>query len=615
MKSAILFFCMFLASCTPASTETPLTTRVPLETIISPTDAPTAIELDEPINLAPGKSVTASRSLPDHPAEMAVDGVAEAAAENWWSAGDFPEQWIEIDLGVESTLFSLRLLTSQDPPGEVVHEIWGRVEGGEYRLLHTLASESGDNQWLTITPTEPWNGVRYLKIVTVQSPSWVAWREVEVMGIPGESAAVGTELPIGESADVILFNGDILTMDENLSMAEAIAVRDESILAVGAQGEVMALAGPETLLIDLDGAAVMPGIVDAHTHILNDAEQHLGLDLIQAQQLALENGITTLADMFVTPEFLAQMQALDAAGQMHVRTSLYLVMSDNCGEPQGDWYSQHAPTREYGEMLRIGGVKIFADGGSCGEPAVSQEWYYGYGLGDLWSTQEQMDAMVQEAHQAGYQIVIHAIGDRAVEQAQRAYSAVLDGEPNTLRHRIDHNTVLRPEMRAWYGETGVIPVVFGYRATCSLEGITPFYEQNTWNYRALFDANPGLPIAWHGDDPWVGPIDPFLELYNLVTRREVSEDGEICEPPGWLLAGAVSVEEGLRMMTNYSAYAIFRESEVGSLEPGKLADLLIISADPLHIEPDAIRDIEVWLAMVGGQVEFCAPDKEAVCPR
>ncbi|MDH3942803.1 MAG: amidohydrolase family protein [Anaerolineae bacterium] len=615
MRKVLVFLGLVIASCSTSTPETPAATVLPAEPSTPPTFTPAAVELAEPVNLALEKDVIASNSLPDNPAAMAVDGYAGPEGDNWWSSGYGPEQWIEIDLGADSTITSLRMLTSQDPPGKVAHEIWGRGASGSYYLLDTLTAESRDNEWLSFTPAEPWEGIQFVKIVTVESPSWVAWREIEVMGTQEEvEKAEITPIP-GEIADMIFFNGEIITMDEDMTVAEALAVRGELILAVGAESEVMALAGPETQMIDLQGAAVMPGIVDAHTHILNDAEGHLGLDLHQAQQLALENGITTLANLFVTPEFLEAMRALETAGDVRVRTSLYLIATNNCGELQGDWYKQHAPTRNFGEMLRIGGVKIFADGGSCGEPAVSQEWYYGYDLGDLWLTQEQMNAAVGEAHEAGYQVVVHAIGDRAVEQAQSAYSTILGGEANNLRHRIDHNTVLRPEMRAWYGETGVIPVVFGYRATCSLEGITPFYEQNAWNYRAMIDANPGLPIAWHGDDPWVGPINPFLELHNLVTRREFLEDGAVCEPPEWLAAGAVNVEEGLRMMTINSAFALFRDTEVGSLEPGKLADLLIISANPLDIDADAIREIEIWLTMVDGQSEYCAPGREAFCPQ
>ncbi|MDH5507453.1 MAG: amidohydrolase family protein [Anaerolineae bacterium] len=610
MKNLPILILLILAACTLPPNASPTHGASPI-----PSQALMVEPAPTPTNLALGKPVTASTALPDFPAKMAVDGITGKGEANWWSAGNFSPQWIEIDLGAPASIQEIRLLTSQSPTGKTTHQIWGRGPNTAPKQLHSFHAATGDHEWLRYSPAEPWDGIQYIKIETVESPSWVAWREIEIIGVIGENALVELAPPSVESADIIFYQGSIVTMDAKMTIGQALAVKGDSILAVGSDAEILAIAGANTQMINLNGRTVMPGIVDAHTHILNDAEGHLGLDLHLAQQLALENGITTLANMFVTADFLAQMRALEAAGEVRVRTSLYLIATNNCGEIQGDWYKQHAPTRNFGEMLRIGGVKIFADGGSCGEPAVSEEWYYGYGLGNLWLTQEQMDAAVAAAHTAGYQVVIHAIGDRAIDQALNALEAALHESANTLRHRIDHNVVIRPEMLARYGEIGVIPAVFGYKSTCSLEGITPFYEANAWNWRALLDANPGLPVAWHGDDPWVGPINPFLELHSMVTRTQVAADGSLCEPPAWLANGAVTVVEGLRMMTNHAAYALFRETEVGSLEPGKLADLLIISANPLTIDPNEIRNIQIGMTMVGGVSQYCAPGQEAFCPK
>ncbi|MFQ5822684.1 MAG: amidohydrolase family protein [bacterium] len=337
--------------------------------------------------------------------------------------------------------------------------------------------------------------------------------------------------------------------------------------------------------------------------------------------MALKNGITTLADMYVTPEFLQQMQNFVQEGKLRIRTSLYLIYTTNCGDIQGDWYKAHPPTREPGEMLRIGGVKIFADGGSCGLPALSFE-YPGGGYGDLWLTEDQLKQAVAEAQAAGYQVVIHAIGDRAIETAQNAIQFALAGAPNTLRHRIEHNSIIRPDLLTRYSEIGTVVTIFGYYRTCADlngGGWAPYVgpERLSWiqPYRALMEANPGLHIAWHGDDPWIGPISPIVELYNTVTRKEVAEDSvTICEPREWLAATAIPVQDALPMMTIESAYAIFRDQEVGSLKPGKFADLVILSDNPLTVVPDAIKDIEVLMTVVGGRVEYCAPGHDALCP-
>jgi hypothetical protein len=352
------------------------------------------------------------------------------------------------------------------------------------------------------------------------------------------------------------------------------------------------------------------------------------MSLREAQQLAFRNGITTIAEAFITPENLAEFQALDATGQLQLRTSLYLIYTDNCGNLKGDWWKDHPPTHNFGETLRINGIKIFLDGGSCGLPATSVEYYTGQGLGKLFLSQQQLNAAVAEAQSLNYQVLMHSFGDRAAEEGLNAIEAALKGEPNSLRHRIDHNAVIAPEDLPRYGQIGVVTVIFGYFPVCTYTATDPFFQQNEWPWRDLLDSNPGLHVAFHGDDPWLPPMYPILDLYNMVTRRGIlniapplaqaatatNSDGSICEPPAWLLDQRITVEEALPMMTTGSAYALFRETEVGSLEPNKLADLIILSANPLEVGANEIKDIELWMTMVGGQTVFCLPGSEAYCP-
>lgn len=415
---------------------------------------------------------------------------------------------------------------------------------------------------------------------------------------------------------IIFHNGSIITMDAPNPQAEAIEITGQMITAVGTNEEILALQTAETKLVDLNGRTLTPGFVDAHTHLFNDAEQYFDLSLPKVQQIALENGITTLGNMYVTENFLKEMQQFATDGQLRIRTSLYLVATDNCGKPLGDWWQAHPPTRRPGEMLRIGGVKLFTDGGTCGAPALSYELAAGEGLGDLFFTQAELTELVTAVHNQGHQAAIHAIGDRAIEQAQNAIAAALDGAPNSLRHRIEHNSVIRPELLPRYGEIGIIPVLFGPYPLCEPFGPPPPPEYQTWEwpYRALFDANPGLPIAWHGDDPFFGRIRPLDDLYSLITRNEIGKDGQLCQGQAWQAQHTITVEEALHMMTVNSAYALVRDGEVGALTPGKYADLLILSDNPLEIDPEAIPQIEVWLTMVGGRVEFCHDSQQALCP-
>ncbi len=91
-------------------------------------------------------------------------------------------------------------------------------------------------------------------------------------------------------------------------------------------------------------------------------------------------------------------------------------------------------------------------------------------------------------------------------------------------------------------------------------------------------------------------------------------DGSLCAAPGWLAAGGVSAEEARRMMTIDAAFVLLMDEKIGSLEAGKFADLIVLSRNPLTIDPDTILDIEVLMTMVGGRVEYCLAGSEALCP-
>ncbi len=414
-----------------------------------------------------------------------------------------------------------------------------------------------------------------------------------------------------EPATLIFHNGTILTMDEDQPTAQAIALAGDKVLAVGSNHEILALRDSSTQVIDLQGHTLMPGFIDTHTHIFNEARNNAEIGTIEnAQQVLLQNGITTIANLYTTREFLAEMRAIEASGELRVRTSMYLSYTTNCGDVLGDWYKDFAPTLEPGEMLRIAGVKVFTDGGSCKLPAVSfdhPEW----GQGDLFFTQERMNTIVSDINQAGYQVAIHAIGDRAVEQALNAIEFALDGGPNTLRHRIEHNTIVRPDLQARYQEIGVVASVIGNIWSCNMTFDPP--ESRAWYfpYRGMLDASPKAHFAWHADYPWSSQ-NPLFHLYSLVSPNEIAGDRTECaDPPG--LNKTITVDEALPMMTIEGAYILHRDDEVGSLTKGKYADLIILSKDPTD-DVNAIRNIQVWMTMVGGHVEWCAPGRAEFCP-
>lgn len=390
-------------------------------------------------------------------------------------------------------------------------------------------------------------------------------------------------------------------MDPDLGTVSALAVSGDTIVDAGDQESIISRVGPDTVTIDLGGRAVIPGFVDAHTHLLTDTG---GVD--QGQPQALESGITTLAEGFVDRSRLDTLVDASLSGDLILRTNLYLVRTDNCGNDQGLWYEEFAPGLELTENVRVAGVKIFSDGGTCGPIAASQAYLEGAEIAPPFHSDVALQEMIGTADAAGYQILIHAIGDAAITQVMDAYESVLDGNGNPLRHRIDHNSIVTDEMVGRYGEIGLIPVLFGWLATCSIgPGWTDFWLENGEEARAVIDANPGTVVAWHGDDPWVGPVSPLMEMFSLTTRVEIAEDGTVCSPPPEIAEDVITIEEALGMMTTGSAYALGLEDRVGSLTPGKLADFVVLDRDLLETDPLDLPDVEVLATFLGGEAVYC----------
>lgn len=444
-------------------------------------------------------------------------------------------------------------------------------------------------------------------------------------GAPANNPTGAPALPSatpGATADVIFTDGVVLTMDSSNPSAQAVAIQGDRILAVGTSDAIMKLRGAATLVVELGGRALLPGMVDAHNHLGGSAKGD-GEKFKQLQAEAIRGGITTTSEMYVDPTVLDQLKAFDQAGLMRMRWNTYLLYNTNCGDPvDPNWFKTYKQGQQISPHIRNQGAKVFADGGSCNVPAVSFEYPGGYGQGDLYMTQEQLTTAVEQIQAAGYQVAIHALGDRAVEQAQNAIASALAGAPNTYRHRIEHNAVLHDSLLPRYAQVGIVPVIFGAYPTCWRVNPSSQFKFAVptnlgtweWPWRALLDANPGLRPAWHSDAPTVSKPDVIAQLYGFVTRNQVADDGSVCQAPDWLKKGAITIDEALHIMTINSAYALFGDQEIGSLEAGKLADMIILSANPEAVQPEAIKDIQVLTTMIGGKVEYCAAGSESLCP-
>lgn len=129
-------------------------------------------------NLATGKQAYASNEQAEFPASFAVDG----SLNNMWNSGGQAPQWIEIDLGGPAVISAVRLYVSQFPEGNTEHELTVSRDGSYYQAVHTFSGPTGDGLTLDFTPDTPLEGYRYLRVRTILSPSWVAWKEIELVG-------------------------------------------------------------------------------------------------------------------------------------------------------------------------------------------------------------------------------------------------------------------------------------------------------------------------------------------------------------------------------------------------------------------------------------------------
>ncbi|MEZ5175422.1 MAG: amidohydrolase family protein [Acidimicrobiia bacterium] len=419
------------------------------------------------------------------------------------------------------------------------------------------------------------------------------------------TVAVPTVAPAG----VVFTGGDVVTMDPEFGIVQAMAISGDRIVAVGSQAEIEPYIGDETIVIDLEGRAVGPGFVDPHTHILTDWS-----DFAEGQRVALRHGITSLGDASVEPDAYDQLVTAAQSDELRIRTSMYLGKTDPCGVPSDDWYLAHPAGSEPGNRLRVQGIKIFDDGGVCGQVAGSETFVDGYEVGAPYHSVETLVEWINTADAAGYQVVVHAQGDLAIRGAQDAYEQVLGGNDNPLRHRIDHNSIPTPDLLPRFTELNLVPVVFALGSSCSPDAPwTEFYRRNGDRPGDMVRANPDIRVAWHGDDPWVSPVSPILDMYSLVTRADFAEDGSICPAPDWFATGGVTIEQAYPMVTLNGAYALGRDDEVGSLTPGKHADLVVMTDNPLTVPIDELPSVAVVSTMIGGRTEYCADGAERWC--
>jgi predicted amidohydrolase YtcJ len=535
----------------------------------------------------------------------------------------------------------------------------------------------------------------------------------------------------GEAADLVLFNGKIVTVDDAFSIREAIAVRDGRILAVGTNELRNRYTAART--IDLQGRMVMPGFFDTHIHLGGHSRRYIDFretkSLAQLQQQVRDKAKELGPGEWITGgdwdeyHFTEQRKPLrgdldaaapnnpvvltragghssvgnskaleladinsstpnpergliekDASGQPNgvirersdlytrlvprdkpqdVRESLYhnvreqlalgitsVIEAGSTVQPDrvgsfAEWerlyekYGAELPRasvqvgypseagnaklgaqklKEFGrktgdgnERLRVGSIgEMAADGGFTGPTAwvlVDYKGQPGF-RGRAFFTPEQIHANIEAGHRLGWQFGIHAIGDAAIAMTVGALDQVLHDYPrNDHRHYLCHFTVLPPERTMQLMANDKILIAQQPNFTYNLEGRyveTLEGKRLETNNSITTPIRHGIYMAFGSDNL---PIGPMVGLYAAVTRK--GESGKV-----YGAEEAVSIKDAITMYTRNGAFLTREEKIKGTLEGGKLADLIVLPADLLSISPDKFLGLKPDMTIVGGRVVY-----------
>ena len=320
-----------------------------------------------------------------------------------------------------------------------------------------------------------------------------------------------------------------------------------------------------------------------------------------ATEHAASLGVTSVQDVSAGDD-VGVYQTLLERGEL--KTRVYAVSP----LPAWERVARVGVRRAFGHpMLRIGGLKGFADGSLGSTTALFFEPYRDApntaGLpGDEMFPEGAMLERVRQADRAGLQVMIHAIGDRANDQILSIFAQVArENGGRDRRFRVEHAQHLRPEEVREFAGQKVIASMQPYHAIddgrWAEKRIGPERIKGTYAFRSLLDA--GATLAF-GSDWTVAPLNPLLSIYAAVTRRTL--DGK--NPTGWVPEQKITIEEAVRAYTVGSAYAEFADAEKGTVTPGKLADLVVLSRNIFKIDPVEIEKVSVTMTVVGGRVVY-----------
>ncbi|RZV38488.1 MAG: amidohydrolase [Chromatiales bacterium] len=378
-----------------------------------------------------------------------------------------------------------------------------------------------------------------------------------------------------------------------------------------ANSKALALAGIDDDTPDPVGGKILRDNNGHATGVLIDR----AMDLVSAQVPQPNKAESRAAIKAAVDTLLAEgITGVHDAGINIANAEIYMSMADD-GELGLRIYAMTGgagevldaigkPIHAYGnDHLEIASVKLYTDGALGSRGAAMIEPYSddpeNRGL-PFW-TQEELNAMVEKANGMGFQVGIHAIGDLGNRMALDAFARAQDGKPSPLRNRIEHSQIVTLDDIPRFAELGIVASMQATHATSDKnmaeDRVGPDRILGGYAWRRMLDA--GVVLA-NGSDFPVELSNPFHGLYASVTRQ--GRDGE--PDGGWYADQALTRAEALHSFTLASAHAARQDDRLGSLEPGKWADFIIIDRDYFTIPAAEIDDIVVLETWVGGEQAY-----------
>lgn len=388
-----------------------------------------------------------------------------------------------------------------------------------------------------------------------------------------------------------------------------------------ANSVAMKLAGLDRSTRDVPGGEIVRDKDGNPTGILKDqatslierimpplSDRELDAALQAAMREAASQGVTSVQNMWDSPADqhsalkFREFQKFARAGTLTVR-----IYNAN---PLRDWKSLATAGVQAGfgsPLLRMGNLKSFADGALGSEtawmdaPFADRPGYSGLASADLMDS-AGMYASIQSADQAGLQVSVHAIGDRAIHTVLDLFErAERQNGPRDRRFRIEHAQHLRPEDAGRFAALGAIASMQPYHAIddgrWAEKELGPQRIQSSYAWRLLLDH--GVALAFGSDWP-VAPLDPLIGIYAAVTRRTL--DGR--NPQGWVPEQRITVAQAVHAYTVGSAFAEHQEHVKGSLEPGKLADIVVLTDDIFQLAGSDLDKARVYMTVFDGSIIY-----------